>query len=73
MKQPLADLMQRIDQVGPTERHKREIACRDRGKHNRHLMDVSGGIAFAFCDDCLVLFIQDILVNSTLAKEERLE
>lgn len=68
MKQPLAELMHRIKELGPTERHKKEIACLDRGKHKVHVLGLAGSTPFTYCDDCLVLFIEDIAVNSTVTK-----
>ena len=60
--------MQRISDMGPAERHKRELVCLDRGQHKVNVLSLAGGTPSTYCDDCLVLFIHDIAVNSTVTK-----
>ena len=66
MKQSVEDLMRRVKEMGTTERHKREVACLDRGQHKMHVLGLAGSSPFTYCDDCLLLFIHDIAVNSTV-------
>lgn len=64
----IGQLMEQVREMGTAKRAQQEIACLDREKHRVLVMTVAAGHTFTYCGDCLLLFIDDIAVNSTVAR-----
>jgi hypothetical protein len=61
-------LMDQIRDMGAAQRHEREEACVAQGKHRVQVLsvDVPNQHTITYCGDCLLIFIDDVAVNSTL-------
>lgn len=63
----IATLVEETKKMGRTKRRELEGVCLNKGAHRVLVLAVPTGHTITYCGDCLLLFIDDIAVNSTVA------
>jgi hypothetical protein len=66
MERALNEYMTRAAALGLERRSQQEAVCRARRDHRLTPLPVGVDVVFHYCEDCLLLFVNRVPVNSVL-------